>query len=89
MPKVSFTQNIQRYVECPSMDADGKTVGELLNRVFEKIPRARGYVLDEHGMVRRHMVIFLDGDPISDRENLSDPVKPDSEVYVMQALSGG
>jgi len=26
---------------------------------------------------------------VQDRRNLSDPVRPDGEVYVAQALSGG
>jgi len=45
--------------------------------------------LDEHGAVRKHMVIFIDGTMIRDRMTLTDPVTPSSEIYVMQALSGG
>lgn len=89
MPTVAFTQNIQRHVECPTMEVEGTTVGEAMDAVFEKIPRARGYVVDERGAVRRHMVIFVDGEGVSDRVHLTDPVKADSEIYVMQALSGG
>jgi hypothetical protein len=39
--------------------------------------------------VRRHVVVFVDGSAIQDRVGLSDAVRPDSEIYVMQALSGG
>jgi hypothetical protein len=35
------------------------------------------------------MVVFVNGEPIKDREGLSDPVPADGEIYVMQALSGG
>jgi hypothetical protein len=35
------------------------------------------------------MMVFVDGQQIGDRERLSDPVRPASEIYVMQALSGG
>ncbi len=45
--------------------------------------------MDERGALRKHMVIFVDGDKVMDRENLSDEVKPDSEIYIFQALSGG
>jgi sulfur-carrier protein len=41
------------------------------------------------GRVRQHMVIFLDGDLVHDRDGLSDSVKPDSVIDVIQALSGG
>lgn len=89
MAKVVFTPNLQRLVPCPPTEAPGGTVREVLDAVFATNPRLRGYVVDEHGAVRRHMVIFLDGEPIWDRERLSDAVRPDAEVYVMQALSGG
>ena len=62
---------------------------EVLDRVFADNPRLRGYVVDERGVLRKHMSIFVDGVQLADRETLSDPVGPGSELYVMQALSGG
>ena len=62
---------------------------EVLDAVFAANSSLRGYVLDEHGAVRKHMVVFVSGEMIRDREKLSDPVPAEAEVYVMQALSGG
>jgi hypothetical protein len=89
MARVVFTANLQRHVECPPADVPGGTVREALEAVFARNDRARGYVLDEHGALRTHMVVFVDGRTIQDRERLSDPVSASSEIYVMQALSGG
>ena len=89
MARVVFTDNIQRHVACPPADVDGGTVRDILDAVFAENQRARGYVLDEQGALRRHMNIFINGQPIGDRTNLSDPVANQAEVYVMQALSGG
>ncbi len=89
MPRVSFTENLQRHVSVPDQQADGATVAEVLADVFADYPRARPYILDEHGCMRKHVVIFVDGKIIRDRVKLSDQVRSDSEVYVMQALSGG
>jgi hypothetical protein len=89
MADVAFTPNLQRHVECPRRDAPGRTVREVLDGVFADNPRLRGYIVDERGALRRHMIVFVDGRQISDRERLSDRVGPRSEVYVMQALSGG
>jgi molybdopterin synthase sulfur carrier subunit len=86
---VVFTQNLKRHVDCPDMTVTGATVGEVLDQVFAKYPRLRGYVVDERGVLRKHMSIFIDGRQLGDREALSDAVLPGSEVYVMQALSGG
>ena len=90
MATVNFTPNLRRHVDCSTTRAAGGTVSEVLANVFAENPLLRGYVLDEQGALRKHMVIFLDGNAISDRTRLSDPVPgDDSEIYVMQALSGG
>lgn len=89
MALVSFTPNIQRHVACQDVQAPGATLRDVLDHVFAANPRARSYVLDDQAALRRHMVIFIDGEIASDRIRLSDPVGPSSEVYVFQALSGG
>lgn len=89
MPHVTFTANLQRHLACPPVDAEGGTVRTALDAVFGGNPRLRGYVLDEHGALRQHMTIFVDGAPIQDRKGLSDPVPEHGNIFVMQALSGG
>ncbi|NNC99308.1 MAG: MoaD/ThiS family protein [Gammaproteobacteria bacterium] len=90
MATVNFTPNLRRHVNCPTTQADGETVAEVLGKVFAAEPLLRGYVLDEQGALRKHMVIFLDGIALKDRICLSDPIpRSDSEIFVMQALSGG
>jgi len=89
MSRVVFTQNLKRHIECPEVTVEGGTVRDVLNAVFCNHERLRGYVLDEQGKLRTHMVVFVDGTPVKDRINLSDRVKSESEIFVMQALSGG
>lgn len=89
MPKVVFTANIQRHVACPDIEVPGGTVRDVLDNVFKLNPKARSYVLDDQGALRRHMSVFLDGEQISDRERLSTPVTASSTIFVFQALSGG
>jgi sulfur-carrier protein len=89
MARVSFTRNLQQHVACPPGQVSGATVREVLEEVFTQNPRARSYVLDEHGRLRKHMNVFVNGAFVKDRVGLSDPVTEACEVYVMQALSGG
>jgi len=89
MPRVVFTPNLQRHVCCPPVEVAGATVREALDGVFQVNTQARGYILDEQGALRKHMMIFVNGEMIRDRDGLTDPVPPGGEVYVMQALSGG
>ena len=89
MPRIAFTANLQRHVSCPAGEVAGGTVRAVLDAVFSANDRVRSYVLDEQGAVRKHVTIFVNGQPIRDRATLSDSVAASDEVYVMQALSGG
>ena len=89
MPSISFSQNLQSHVPVDRREVSGRTVGEALGEVFAAHPRLKGYVLDDRGAVRKHVAVFLDGESIRDREGLTDPLPPDGELFVMQALSGG
>lgn len=89
MATVRFTKNLQRHVSCPPCEVAGGTVREALDAAFAINETARGYVLDDQGAIRRHVAVFIDGRAVQDREALSDLVRPDSKIDVMQALSGG
>ena len=62
---------------------------EVLDVVFASNDRLRTYILDDQAALRKHMTILVDGKRVSDLAGLSDPVRANSEVYVLQALSGG
>ncbi len=89
MAKVRFTSHLVRHRPLPGAEAQGATVAEVLDAVFSGDDLLRGYVLDDQGRVRKHVNIYLDGALIADRVRLSDPVSPQAEIYVLQALSGG
>lgn len=67
------------------MEVTGASVGEALNDLVSEYPRLKGWVLDEQGQIRRHVNVFVDGL----RANLEVPLRPDSELNIIQAISGG
>ncbi len=89
MPIVAFTPNLRRHLDCPEVEVPAGTVAEALEQIFERNPRLRSYVLDEQGRLRKHVAVFVGGELIADRLNLSDRVDVGKDVFVMQALSGG
>jgi sulfur carrier protein ThiS len=89
MTTISFTSNLRRHVDCPPAEVHGASVAECLAAYFEHHPNVRSYVLDEQGSVRRHVVVFVDAEQITDPSRQTDPVRADGEITVMQALSGG
>ena len=89
MALVRFTANLARHCPAEDVHAGGATLGEVLTAVFRERPLVRSYVLDDQGELRKHMSAFVDGVQIRDRRRLSDPVRPDSTIDLIQALSGG
>jgi hypothetical protein len=89
MASVAFAQSVRSHVAVEPCVVSGATVREALEEVFAKHERLRGYVLDDRGAVRKHVAVIVDGESIRDREALSDPLSPEADVFVMQALSGG
>ncbi|MEO7961198.1 MAG: MoaD/ThiS family protein [Ginsengibacter sp.] len=90
MATVKFTYALKRFFpDLDEMKASGNTLTEVFNEVEASYPKVRSYLLDEQGSLRGHVNIFIDGNMIEDRDRLSDRFSPNSEIYIMQALSGG
>jgi len=89
MAELHFTSWLREVVPDGPVKAQGATVGAALGAVFDERPHLRGYVVDEQGRLRKHVCIFADGQRLPHQAALAHAIKPDSTLYVMQALSGG
>ncbi|MEQ9324491.1 MAG: MoaD/ThiS family protein [Polyangiaceae bacterium] len=89
MAQVVFTPNLERHLQCPPRQVEAETVRDALEKIFEGREQLRGYVLDDQGALRHHVTVFVDGVQVRDRTRLAEPVEASTEIYVMQALSGG
>ncbi|MBA5604974.1 MoaD/ThiS family protein [Duganella sp. FT3S] len=89
MAHLIFTQQLARFLPVPEVDTPASDLRGALDDAFAGQPRLRGYVLDEQGHLRDNVVIFIDGQRTRERVRLDDVLRPDSRVYILQALSGG
>jgi hypothetical protein len=89
MAIVHFTRWLKGIAPGEPVEIEGETVGRVLDRLFADNAQARGYVFDEQGRLRKHVCIFLDGERLAHDAALAAPTTRQSEIYVMQALSGG
>jgi len=64
---------------------DGATVAELLRELEQRFPATVGWVLDERGLVRPHINVFVNGE----RGKGETPVGAADRVEVLPAISGG
>jgi sulfur-carrier protein len=89
MADIHFTSWLRTIVPDAPVSAPGATVGEALDALLAQRPHVRSYVLDEQGRLRKHVCIFADGARLPREVALTHPIRPGSQLHVMQALSGG
>jgi sulfur-carrier protein len=69
----------------PDHRVPGATVGELLRELERDQPAVKGWILDERGLIRRHINVYVGGEPAGP----DTPVGADDRVDVLPAISGG
>lgn len=61
------------------------TVTELIRALEERHPELAGWILDERGLIRRHINVFVGGE----RGTEETEVHPGDRVEVLPAITGG
>lgn len=89
MARIVFTPQLRRFTDTPDVQTPATVLRQALEAAFEVNPRLRGYVLDDQQHLRANVVIFVDGQRCDDRRLLTQALRADSTVHVLQALSGG
>jgi molybdopterin synthase sulfur carrier subunit len=66
-------------------DLDGATVVEVMKDLERAHPAMRGWIVDERGHIRRHLNVFVNGEPGEEHT----AVGGEDRVDVLPAISGG
>jgi molybdopterin synthase sulfur carrier subunit len=70
----------------PATGAGAPTVGDGLAALDREFPGLRFRIVDEHGRVRPHVKLFVDG---AQARELAAPLPPSATLMIVGALSGG
>ena len=70
---------------CSQHVVEGGTVVELLRELEHEHPALSGWILDERGVLRRHINVFCNGE----RCEQQTPVNAEDRIDVLPAISGG
>lgn len=90
MIEIEFTSQLVQQVDCPAIQSvEGASVREAFESVFTNHPKLRDHIFDPEGGVLPHLVIFVNGEMLDSPDAFQAPLREGSEVFVMQAVSGG
>jgi molybdopterin converting factor small subunit len=64
---------------------EGATVEELLRALEHAHPATSGWILDERGILRRHINVFVNGERVGQGAH----VDAEDRIEVLPAISGG
>jgi sulfur-carrier protein len=67
------------------LELEGATVGEVLQALEREHPEVKGWILDERGLIREHINVFVNKD--YGREDTA--VGDQDRLHVLPAISGG
>ena len=86
MPLVRLRGPLKRLAGDRSEHAiEGATVGQLLLELERVHPAASGWILDERGVLRRHINVFVNGE----LGGQGTQVDAEDRIDVLPAISGG
>jgi len=66
-------------------DLPGSTVGEVLRELERRHPPVTGWILDEQGRIRPHVMVFVNGE----RTREDTALGPGDVLQVLPSISGG
>jgi MoaD family protein len=69
-------------------EVEGKTVGEVLDSLYERYGELRSRIAEDGGL-RRFVNVYVGGEDIRFLDGLETPVSDGDEVTILPAVAGG
>jgi sulfur-carrier protein len=67
------------------LDVEAGTVDELLQQLEQDHSGLEGWILDERGVLRRHINVFVNGEPA----DADTALEAKDKIEILPAISGG
>jgi molybdopterin synthase sulfur carrier subunit len=85
MANVRLRGQLERLAGSSELKIEGGTVTELLQALEREHSALEGWILDERGVLRRHINVFVNGEPAEP----DSPVEDKDKIEILPAISGG
>jgi MoaD family protein len=80
---------LQRVVGAKSVQTEGSTIGEVLEKLNTEYPGFREQITMEDGSLHRFVNIYVNDEDIRFMQQLETPVETGDVVSILPALAGG
>ena len=87
--EVRVTSVLQRVIGSKSVETEGNTIAEVLERINAQYPGFREQITMEDGSLHRFVNIYVNDEDIRFMQQLNTPVEPGDVVSILPALAGG
>lgn len=84
--KVMIPTQLRSYTQAAEVQAQGQTLAEVMADLDRQFPGIRFRMINEQDAIREHIRIFVNRETADD---LAFALRPDDEVRIIGALSGG
>jgi molybdopterin converting factor small subunit len=85
MTTVRIGGQLRAMVGAADHQVSGDRVIDALRALEVTYPQIAGWILDERGVLRRHLNVFVDGQPATGET----AVQPSSRIHVLPSITGG
>ncbi len=89
MPEVRVTSVLQKVVGAKSVQTEGSTVAEVLEKMNAAYPGFREQITMEDGSLHRFVNIYINDEDIRFLQQMDTPVESGDVVSILPALAGG
>ena len=76
---------LEKLAGGPEHELEGTTVSEVLQALEREHAALEGWILDERGIIRRHINVFVSAEPATAETS----VGADDRIEILPAISGG
>jgi molybdopterin synthase sulfur carrier subunit len=71
------------------VEVEGRSVGEVLDRLEAEHPGIRSRIVDEQGALRRFVNVYVGNDDVRFVDGLGTPVPDGVQISVIPSVAGG
>ncbi len=86
---VEFFANFRKNLGKDSIQVKANNLGELCHHIEEKYPSLEGELLNEHGEIRKGVIVMVNGRKSSYLEDLETSLQEDDNVSIFPPIAGG